>query len=567
MPHDRDPHGRPYPQYPPPGVQPGSVHPQHPQHPQTWQPQQPPQPQPPRYPQQTYPQQGWPQQQPHPGHQANHTGGWPAQPSTWPQQQPPFPHAQPSLPPKRAIPLGFSIAFGVVAAFLVAAVALKPLDGKKSGAAASASAPVEEPVAVVPSPLDAGRLAVAEIIDAGAPAPAAAVVPARTKRPLNVLFLTIDTLRADLGFAGYPRPVSPNLDALAKRSTVYENAYSLASYTPKSMGPMLIGRYGSETARNSEHYTKFFASNVFVSERAHDAGIRTMGGICHRYFMWNLGFEQGMDIYDMSATPPNPTDDDIRLTSDKLTDVAIKHLSNPSNTGRFYGWFHYVDPHTPYAPHPDAPSFAKMPPEKSAPQRAAYDAEVWYTDKEVGRLLDFVAKQPWAKDTAIIVTADHGESFGEHDHWRHGREVWESLIRVPLIVHLPDGEGKKVAAKRSAIDLVPTIMDLLDLPADPTLHGTSLLADIDAPADKIVERDVFVDMMKGPYNDQRRAIITGTSPGLKLIDFEGHRQEVYDLAADPLEGKPLKKGDPRIDEARDAYDKMLKSLVEVRVSP
>lgn len=569
-PDDRDHHGRPLTGRPAaqgqrsiaPGQVPPSAYPQQPtQYPQpSLQPQQPKHYDPSQYPQQLqyYAPSQYPQQPQYPPSQYPHPQGYLQPQASW---QPP------AMAPAgtSAVPLLVAIGFAAVGAFVLVGAARTPHATKK------ALDPIATPVASVtatapPRPAalktDAAAAVVAAI-DAGP------LATAKPKRPRNVLLLTIDTLRADLGFTGYPRPVSAHLDGLAKTSAVFEHAYSMASYTPKSMGPMMIGRYGSETARNGEHYTKFAASNLFVAERAHDAGLRTFGGVCHRYFMWNMGFEQGMDIYDMSAAPPNPTDDDPRLTSDKLTDVAIKILSKPENSGgRFYGWFHYVDPHTPYAPHPDAPDFAHMPPEHMPSQRALYDAEVWYTDREVGRLLDFVAAQPWGKDTAIIVTADHGESFGEHDHWRHGREVWESLVRVPLIVHLPDGEGKRITIKRSQIDLVPTIMDLLGLPPDPTLHGTSLLADIDAPPDaKLPERDLFVDMMKGPYNEERRAVITGTSPGIKLIDFEGHRTEVYDLASDPLEGKPLKKADPRFVEATEAYDRMKRSLVPGKLVP
>lgn len=392
------------------------------------------------------------------------------------------------------------------------------------------------------------------VIDAGPPNPLLERVPR------NVLLLTIDTLRHDLGFMGYPRPITPNLDALAKTSTVFERTYSLASYTPKSMGPMMIGRYGTETYRDGEHYSRFYPANTFLAERAKAGGVRTVAGVCHRYFLMKNGLSDGFDVYDVSATPPDPRDDDTRVTSDRLTDAAIRILSRPENVrSRFFGWFHYVDPHTPYVPHPRAPNFAAMPPSGTPSSRSAYDEEVWFTDREVGRLVDWVKAQSWGKDTAIVVTADHGEAFGDHGHWRHGREVWESLIRVPLIVHVPGAPAKRVTVKRSHIDLVPTIVDLLGLPPPTGLHGKSLV--LDMLDEEPEERDVFVDMPKGPYNEARRVVVTGKTPGVKLIDAEGKAQ-VFDLAEDPEEAHPLKKTDPRYVTAARRFEVAVDALDE-----
>jgi len=371
--------------------------------------------------------------------------------------------------------------------------------------------------------------------DAQAPAP----VP--EKRPYNVILITVDTLRFDLGFTGYPRPITPNIDALAARSTVYERAYATASYTPKSLGPLLIGRYASETFRDPEHYTTFYPANVFVAERIHAAGVRTFAGMCHHYFKWDTGYSQGFDVWDTSAMPPGMTDNDTSITGDRLTARALALLSDPANVGgRFFAWFHYFDPHAPYVAHEGAPNFTG----KKGPltQRTLYDQEIWFTDQQIGRVLDHVAAQPWAADTAIVLTADHGEAFGEHGHMKHGRELWESIVRVPLVVYVPGMAPRRIAIKRSQIDLVPTLLDLVGAPpGEPgSLRGKSLLEDTRAePAAEPEERDVYLDMPEGPFNEMRRAIITGPSPGLKLIDFGDHRYELYDLEADPEEKKDI----------------------------
>ena len=432
-------------------------------------------------------------------------------------------------------------AFGCLCGFAVTALVMWPWHRKTprvpDESAELAAAPAPDAAAAPPPPA-APDAAVAVAAPVVAPAP-----PLR--RTYNVVLITIDTLRFDLGFMGYPKRVSANIDALAARSVVFERTYSTASFTPKSLGPMLIGRYASETNRDFEHYTTFFPTNVFLAERLHAAGVRTIAGMCHRYFSLKTGLQQGFDVWDTSAMPPRMTDNDRRVTSDRLSNVALDMLARPENVAgprRFFAWFHYFDPHLPYVPHAGAPDLRAPDGSKVARARAPYDEEVWFTDQQVGRVLAYVASQPWAADTAIVLTADHGEAFGEHNHVGHGRELWEPLVRVPLLVYVPGATPKRVPVKRSHIDLAPTIMELAGaaLPPDRSLRGTSLLADVAAaPGSVLPERDVYIDMPEGPFNEMRRALITGRSPGAKVVDVGGRKFELYDLARDPDEQQNL----------------------------
>ena len=404
----------------------------------------------------------------------------------------------------------------------------------------------------------------AGVMDAGNAAAAAGTADAGAKRPLSVILITIDTLRADLGFMGYPKPITTNIDQLAARSTVFERTYSTASFTPKSLGPLHIGRYASETNRDFEHYTTFFPSNVFLAERAHDLGARTFAGMCHRYFTFRSGFAQGFDVFDTSSVPPGMTDTDVRSTSKQLTDLAIDLLGKPVNTQSghpFFAWFHYFDPHLPYVRHEGSPDFGRSDRTQSGQLRAQYDEEVWFTDLHVGRLLDYIKSQPWGANTAIILTADHGEAFGEHHHLGHGRELWEPLVRVPLVVYVPGLAPHRIPLRRSHIDLAPTVVELLGgdpNKAVPTLRGVSLVPDLEAKIGQpIYEHDIFVDMPEGPFNEMRHAFITDPSPGTKLIDFAGHRWELYDLGKDPEEAQNLASSDK---ERRDAVIAKMKKL-------
>jgi choline-sulfatase len=389
-------------------------------------------------------------------------------------------------------------------------------------------------------------------------------------RDLNLVLITVDTLRIDLGFMGYPRPVSPNLDALAARSTVFDRAYSLASYTGKSLGPTMIGKYPSETFRDGSHFDTYGPGNVFLAERLRNAGFRTMGLASHWYFKPKYGLTQGMDVWDLSALPPESAGDiDGAVTSELLSDAAIRLLSDPANASRrFFMWAHYFDPHANYVPHPEAPDFR---PGQKMWGKPLYDGEVWFTDHHLGRLFDFIASQPWGKKTAIIVTSDHGETFDEHGMSYHGVDLWEPLVRVPLVVYVPGVKPHRVKQKRSNIDLVPTVLDLLGVtqPPEGELSGESNAGVIVSPDEVTVdERDVLMDMPWGPQVAQHRALIHGPTPGLKLMAPGGSVYQLYDLGKDEAEADDVSRRDRAVfARMLEAYEEKLGSLKEIKVDP
>jgi choline-sulfatase len=408
------------------------------------------------------------------------------------------------------------------------------------------------------------------------PAPRATATPppaplARASRhDLNLVLITVDTLRIDLGFMGYPRPVSPNLDALAERSTVFERAYSMASYTGKSVGPTMIGKYPSETQRDGAHFDTYFPENTFLAERLRAVGFRTMGVASHWYFQPKYGLTQGMDFWDMTAMPPETSHDvDSSVTSEALTDAAIRLLSDPTNVDRrFFFWGHYFDPHANYVPHPEAPDFRAGAKGWSKP---LYDGEVWFTDHHLGRLFDFIASQPWGAKTAIVITADHGEAFDEHGMNWHGVDLWEPLVRVPLVVYVPGVKPHRVAQKRSLVDLVPTILDILgvDQPPAGELSGESTAPAIVSPdaENALEERDVYIDMPAGPQVSQHRAIIHGPTPGFKLMSEGAAWYFLFDLSRDAEELNDIGRDKAKFAELREAFDEKLASLHTIRVDP
>jgi len=409
-----------------------------------------------------------------------------------------------------------------------------------------------------------------KLVAPAAPAPpnAAEWIEAHLRRDLNVIVLSIDALRWDaVGFMGYSRGTTPNLDRLAKEGVVFERTYALASYTGKSIPPMMIGKYTSETHRGWAHFNRIDARDTLVWERLQRAGVRTLSVQGYWYFFRKgIGFERGWDVLDGSVAPNiGYTEEDRSSTSDALADRTIAVLDDAARDGRrFFFWTHYVDTHADYVPH-EGFDFGPS-------QRDRYDGEVAFVDHHVGRVIDHVRRGPLGAKTAIVVLSDHGEAFGEHGMIRHGFEVWEPLVRVPMLFFLPGVPPRRVTVARSLIDLAPTLLALFRVPA-PTgegedfLSGRSLVPDLLAPPGHVPEeRIVFVDMAAGPNNADRQAFI---ERGLKLIASNGRPLGLYDLSADPGETRDLL-DDPAIREpvmARfQAFRRALRG-VEVRPLP
>jgi arylsulfatase A-like enzyme len=334
---------------------------------------------------------------------------------------------------------------------------------------------------------------------------------------------------------------------------------------------MLIGKYPSETLRDGGHFNKYFSGNEFLAERLRATGIATMGAASHWYFRDMWGVTQGFDTFDLSAMPPSGQGDtDTTVTSPQLTDAAIKLLQKNGGDHRFFLWVHYFDPHAEYVAHAGSPDFADPAKPTGWALHAAYDNEVWFTDKHIGRLLDFARTQSWWKDTVVAVTSDHGEAMNEHHMSYHGFEIWQPLVRVPLLLRAPGVTPHHVAVKRSTIDVVPTLLELMRVPAPAPgqLSGRSLAADLAAKDGAAYEeRDVYVDMPDGPNTHMRRAILHGETPGMKLIHFGGRQYQLFDLANDPGEREDLSSDPSKMQPMIDAMQTLRAGLKEIVVKP
>jgi choline-sulfatase len=392
-----------------------------------------------------------------------------------------------------------------------------------------------------------------------APAPkttaAASAKPVAPKpklhRPYNVLLILIDSLRWDQPWTGYSRMTAPWLTAFAKKNTLYPRAYSISSYTAKSVVPMLVGKYPSEMPHDAYFFTIWFQDNLFISERAQKAGFRTLAGHGHGYFRRYMGLDQGFDDYRLLPGTELDTTGIANVTSEALHDLAKTMLSDPKNVSqdkgkRFFAYFHFLDPHYTYIFHQGHPNWG-------LDLRALYDNEVHYTDEWVGKLVDWALAQPWGKNTAVIISADHGEGFGERGRFRHAYDVWESLVRVPLIIHVPGLKPERIETPRSHIDLAPTIADLMGLPNDPPFRGKSLLPEVMGEPEPM--RPIVVDLPRADIMDRRRAVVDGD---YKIIAL-GDEAEwlMFDVKKDPSEEHDLRESEPdRFAAMKELYEKL-----------
>jgi choline-sulfatase len=404
----------------------------------------------------------------------------------------------------------------------------------------------EPPASTAHAPLPAGSASGTSAVP-GPSARAADPPPA----PKNVLLLTIDSLRADMPWTGYPRAIAPNLTKLAEQSVVYTNAYALSSYTAKSVAGFLSSRYPSTLYRSGYFFATYPKSDLFLAEVLKGHGVATTAWHGHMYFN-TAGLDQGFDTWQLVPGIKFDPETDNAITSQTMTELGMKLFRKPEVTGKqFFAWAHYMDPHDQYNKHPEtSPEFGNK-------NRDRYDSEVFYTDLWLGKLLTFAREQPWWKDTVLIISADHGEAFGEHGFYKHAFEIWEVLTRVPLLISGPGIKPRRIAERRSHIDLAPTILDVMGFAPEPEFMGKSMLPELEgANADN--REPILSELTEDSHNPLRRAFIQGD---YKLIVVDGRKFQLYNLSKDPGESTDLAEAESaKLAELKAAYSKRYEAL-------
>lgn len=365
--------------------------------------------------------------------------------------------------------------------------------------------------------------------------PVAPKKSARRPGPLNVILLTVDALRADMPWAGYKRDIAPNLTRFAKENVVFDAHRALSSFTAQSVPALLSGRYASTLYRTGYFFAGYSDSNEMFPEALTAKGIRTIGVQSHLYFNRGKGLNQGFDVWEMVPGITFNERSDDHVTSPKTNELLIKQLSEPANVrGQFFAWTHYTDPHHQWIKHEESPDFGNT-------DRDRYDNEVHYTDQHIGKFLDWAAKQAWWDKTAVIISADHGEAFGEHGMMQHAHELYEELVRVPLLVRVPGVEPRRITTPHTHLDLGPTIMELMGQEALPSFMGESLVAELEGNPGRA--KPITLELSADNVQPSRRAVVSGD---WKLIRFgeKSGPEKLFNLQEDPGEKQDRAKADP-----------------------
>lgn len=386
----------------------------------------------------------------------------------------------------------------------------------------------------------------------------------------NVLFISVDTLRADhLGCYGYARDTSPNIDALAKQSVRFENALTHAPWTLPSYGSVFTGldpsRHWAGAVYSREHcfghdvagpstkgrHAQPLDANVrTLAEQFAAAGWQTAGFVNNQFLAPSYGLDRGFQRYTL-----------YEYNASFGVDLARDWIAE-----RDRPWFcfvHLMDPHMRYGPpepwdakFADAPlaqtKAAGWPPALDAVRGsttaagdeafkarliAYYDAEIAFTDHEIGRLLETLETSGALANTIVVFHSDHGEEFWDHGGFEHGHTLYQELLHVPVMIRFDGRLAPRVVPERMrAYDLFPTLLELCGLPVPADLDARSLVPWLDG-REKPADRDAVSEFMLTTSRESKAS----WRGALKTIVAGAHDDEIYDLGADPGERANLAK--------------------------
>ncbi len=379
------------------------------------------------------------------------------------------------------------------------------------------------------------RRPIALTLAAGAVLAAALVwlKPSFTPRRPNVLLVTIDTLRADrVGCYGYAGAATPTLDALAGRGVLFTTGIAQAPLTAPSHASILTGLTPLRHGVRDNGAFVLPSSIPTLAERFRAAGYRTGAFVSGFPLDHRFGLGRGFDLYDDRL--PHGNDPRrapyVERTADITTDRVLAWLQAESTeakgTAPWFLWAHYFDPHAPYeAPGDFARRFAANP----------YDGEVAFVDEQVGRIAGWLASSSLVERTLILVTADHGESLGEHGEETHGVFVYDSTLRVPWILAGPGIPHRVSPVVARSIDIAPTLLDYAGLASPPGIEGRSLRPAADGKT--LPDAPAYAESLFSQRHLGWAPLYAWRTARLKLV--EAPRPELYDLATDAAEIRDL----------------------------
>jgi arylsulfatase A-like enzyme/Tfp pilus assembly protein PilF len=366
-------------------------------------------------------------------------------------------------------------------------------------------------------------------LPAGAQGSAAPKKASQATPPVNLLLITIDTLRPDhLGCYGYDQIQTPNVDSLASDGIRFQQAYTPIPITLPSHTVMFTGTYPMMSGMHDFSGNNLNPSQptlaTVLRERGYDTGAVIAAAVLDRRFGLNNGFDFYYDHFDFSRLAETNLDR-MERPGNEVVDQALAWLARPRKKP-FFLWVHLYDPHHPYQP---------PPPFNEKYKSNLYDGEIAFADSQVGRLLRYLKEQALYSRTLVALSGDHGEGLGEHGEKTHGFFIYNSTLHVPLIIKLP--VGTKVADKTptsqvSLVDLMPTLLSLLKMPVPPQVQGKNLAPFLlrgGEPQGSPLYSETFLPRLHFNWSELR---------GLNARNYhfiEAPKPELYDTAKDPHE--------------------------------
>jgi choline-sulfatase len=344
----------------------------------------------------------------------------------------------------------------------------------------------------------------------------------------NVLLVTLDTTRFNApGFMGNKERPTPNLDALAAESLVYEQARTVTPLTMPAHCSMLTGLYPPRHTISANGARPLPSAARTLAEYAQAEGVQTGAFVASIVLDRSFGLAQGFDTYVGVEPPQDKAAPRIaELKASEVLGRARAWLDARDRSHPFLAWVHLFDAHDPYEPPPE---FSGM--------RSAYLGEVAYMDRELGKLFEALRADGTLERTLVIVLGDHGEGLNQHSEVTHGWFCYDSTVRVPMLVRFPDGwrKGERSKESVSVVDVFPTALSALGLEAPRDIDGANLDHALVPDA-----RGVYFECFNGAENfgwsplvgwaDARAKYIHSSAP--ELFDLEQDRQEQRNVLAE-----------------------------------
>ena len=374
-------------------------------------------------------------------------------------------------------------------------------------------------------------------------------------KPLNVILITADTLRADrLGCYGNNRVATPNLDHLADSGVVFEHTTTVSPLTLPAHSSMFTGTYPMYhgVRDNGGYYLE--PEHITLAEILKEQGYRTGAFVAAFTLDSRWGLDQGFDRYFDDFDLPEfekVSLDSVQRRGDEVLAEALPWLDSVREK-RFFSWIHLFDPHSPYDP--PEPYLSQY----EGVRWGRYDGEVAYLDSLVGQIMEWLTKNNLNESTLVAFIGDHGESLGEHREMGHGFFIYDATVAVPFILKTPYRklQGRRVAAQVRTIDLMPTLLDLLGVEIPETVQGESLL-DLCSGRSKDLGLMAYSESFYPRHHFGWSDLKSLRNGSLHFI--AAPRPELYDLRTDPSQTDNLASRRP--DEVRD-LERQLQELLD-----